>query len=100
MPRIQVNLPDGIVEGTGQDGVRRFLSLPYAAPMTDDRRFRAPAPVARWAGVRDATTAGPRAPQSPTPPLDIDVEALMGKPGPEGGDYLTLDVYAPDQTGA
>jgi para-nitrobenzyl esterase len=99
MQRIQASLTDGIVEGTAQDGVRRFFSLPYAAPMTDARRFRAPAPVERWEGVRDATIVGPRAPQSPTPPLDIDVEALMGKPGPEGGDYLTLDVYAPDRDG-
>jgi para-nitrobenzyl esterase len=96
MQRIQVNLPDGIVEGTAQNGVRRFHSIPYAAPMTDARRFRPPEPVERWEGVRDATVPGPRAPQNPSPPIDIDVEALMGKPGPEGGDYLTLDVYAPD----
>jgi para-nitrobenzyl esterase len=100
MQRIQVSLPDGIVEGTAQDGVRRFHSLPYAAPMTDARRFRAPQPVERWTGVRDASVAGPHAPQNPSPPIDIDVEALMGKPGPEGGDYLTLDVYAPDREGA
>jgi para-nitrobenzyl esterase len=100
MPRIRVNLPDGIVEGVAQDSIRRFYSIPYAAPMTEARRFRAPELVERWDGVRDATVAGPRAPQNPSPPADIDIEALMGKPGPEGGDYLTLDVYAPDIDGA
>jgi para-nitrobenzyl esterase len=99
MQRIQVSLPDGIVEGTAQDGIRRFYSLPYAAPMTEERRFRAPQPVERWVGVRDASVAGPRAPQNPSPPIEIDVDALMGKPGPEGGDYLTLDVYTPDREG-
>jgi para-nitrobenzyl esterase len=92
---IQVELDDGIVEGIAQDGVHRFYSLPYAAPLTQERRFRAPQPVERWVGVRDASRPGPRAPQSVSPPMDIDIEALMGPPGPDGPDYLTLNVYAP-----
>jgi len=91
-----VRLPEGIAEGSVVDGVRRFLSLPYAAPMTNERRFRAPEPVEPWEGVRDATRPGPRAPQNPTLPMDIDIDALMGKPVPDGPDYLTLNVYAPD----
>lgn len=95
MQRIQVDLPEGLAEGAVSNGVQRFYSLPYAAPMSDERRFRAPEPAPPWQGVRDATRPGPRAPQTPTPPADIDVEALMGPPGPEGGDYLTLNVFAP-----
>jgi para-nitrobenzyl esterase len=96
MQPVQVSLPEGLAEGALEDGVRRFYSLPYAAPITEERRFRIPEPALPWEGVRDATQPGPRAPQNPTPPSDIDVEALMGPPGPEGGDYLTLNVFAPE----
>jgi para-nitrobenzyl esterase len=93
---VQIRLPEGLAEGAVEGGVRRFFSLPYAAPMTEERRFRAPEAAERWEGVRDATGPGPRAPQNPTPPADIDVEALMGPALPEGGDYLTLNVFAPE----
>ena len=96
MQPVQIDLPEGVAQGAAQDGVRRFYSLPYAAPMTDERRFRAPEPALPWEGVRDATRPGPRAPQNPTSPAEVDVDALMGVPGPEGGDYLTLNVFAPD----
>jgi len=94
--RVLVSLPDGVAEGSVEGGVRRFLSLPYAAPLVQERRFRAPQHVEPWTGVRDATRAGPRAPQNPFSPIDIDVAALMGAPGPEGPDYLTANVFAPD----
>ncbi|CAN5125573.1 carboxylesterase family protein [soil metagenome] len=94
MKRVQVTLSDGVVEGVEEAGVRRFLSLPYAAPITQERRFREPQPVERWSGVRDATKRGPRAPQSiPEPMNGLDVDAMMGTPGPEGPDYLTLNVF-------
>src|SRR5450755_1899523 len=94
--RILLNLPGGAVEGSVEAGVRRFFSLPYAAPMVDERRFRAPQPVEPWTNVRDATRPGPRAPQNSTPTADIDVDALMGTPGRDGPDYLTVNVFAPD----
>jgi len=93
---VQIRLPEGLAEGVAGDAVRRFYSLPYAAPMTPARRFRAPEPPLPWDGVRDATRPGPRAPQNETAAPDLDVEALMGASGPEGGDYLTLNVFAPE----
>lgn len=100
MSRPIVSLPQGLAEGLSDAGVRRFLSLPYAAPLTPERRFRLPEPPEPWTGTRDATQSGPAAPQSATPPSEIDVDALMGIPGPAGPDYLTLNVFAPDQAGA
>ncbi len=97
MQPVQINLPEGLAESSVEAGVRRFYSLPYAAPMTDERRFRPPEPAPPWQGVRDATRPGPRAPQNPTPPAELDVEALMGPVLPEGGDYLTLNVFAPER---
>jgi para-nitrobenzyl esterase len=94
--RVQIALPDGVAEGLTEGGVRRFLSLPYAAPMTNTNRFRAPRPVESWSGVRDATRPGPCAPQIVGPIADLDVEPLMGKPDMSGPDYLTLNVFAPE----
>jgi para-nitrobenzyl esterase len=39
-------------------GVLVFRGIPYAAPPVGDRRWRAPAPVAGWSGVRAANRAG------------------------------------------
>jgi para-nitrobenzyl esterase len=87
------------VEGAAAGGVRRFYSLPYAAPMTAERRFKVPQPVERWEGVRDAAIRGPRAPQPDLPASELDTTPLMGAPGPDGPDYLTLNVFAPEQDG-
>jgi para-nitrobenzyl esterase len=94
---IQVGLSHGVVEGYVENGVRRFFSVPYAAPMVDENRFRAPQPVEPWRGVRDATRPGPCAPQNPTPPAELDVAPIMGTPDLSGPDYLTLNVYSPDR---
>jgi len=93
--RLKLSTPDGVLEGLAEGDIRIFYSIPYAAPATPDRRFREPQPVESWRGVRDATLPGPRAPQNPTPPAEVEVEALMGKEGPLGPDYLTLNVFAP-----
>ena len=39
-------------------GVLVFRGIPYAAPPIGDRRWRAPAPVAGWSGVRAANRPG------------------------------------------
>jgi len=101
MPTTQVTLPQGVAEGLDEGAVRVFLSLPYAAPLTPERRFRAPAPPENWSGIRDATKPGSAAPQNPPETIEgIDIEPLMGKPTPVEPDYLTLNVFAPSGAGA
>lgn len=39
------------LEGFVENGITTFLGVPYAAPITPERRFRAPQPVEPWAGV-------------------------------------------------
>ncbi len=91
----RLTLADGAIEGLESDGIRRFYSVPYAAPLINERRFRAPQPVERWSGVRDATCPGPSAPQNVPPPSDLDLSGLIGKTVENGPDYLTLNVYTP-----
>ena len=53
-----VHIEQGLLSGTQQNGVYRFLGMPYAAPPVGERRWQAPAPPASWEGVRDATMFG------------------------------------------
>ncbi|MFJ9079548.1 carboxylesterase/lipase family protein [Streptomyces sp. NPDC102278] len=57
----------GLVRGVSHGSYTTYSGVPYAAPPTGPLRWRAPAPAARWQGVRDATTAAPRCVQMPAP---------------------------------
>ncbi len=81
-----VRIDDGLVRGTTAGTVDEFLGIPYAAPPTGNLRWRPPARLASWEGVRDATQFGPSCPQPPSPYLP---------PGPISEDCLYLNVYAP-----
>jgi para-nitrobenzyl esterase len=48
----------------GHPDIIAFKGLPFAAPPIGDLRWRAPAPVVPWQGVRDASKAGPACPQA------------------------------------
>ncbi|MBY8848093.1 carboxylesterase/lipase family protein [Saccharothrix longispora] len=82
-----VRLGGGEVRGLRLDGHLSFRGIPYAAPPVGERRWRAPAPVVPWSGVRDATTPGPDAPQ-PT--------RSFAHVTSTDEDCLTLDVTVPD----
>ncbi|WP_114226805.1 MULTISPECIES: carboxylesterase/lipase family protein [Sphingomonas] len=86
----------GPVRGRLSAGVRTFLGLPYAAPPVGPRRFKLPEPPEPWTEVRDATEAGPCAPHKIRPFPQLDVAALVGHGGLDGGDYLRLNIWAPE----
>jgi para-nitrobenzyl esterase len=83
----------GAVQGVRTGGVVAFLGVPYAAAPVGERRFRAPEPVAPWAGVRGAVTHGPTAPMPGYPP---PFDALLPNPVVAGDEYLNLSVWTPD----
>jgi para-nitrobenzyl esterase len=65
-----VTLASGTLRGMRFDNERTgvaFLGVPYAAPPLGELRWKPPEPVARWAGMRDATQFGPACPQLPEP---------------------------------
>ncbi len=47
----------GKLQGVEEEGVRVYRGVPFAAPPVGERRFRAPAPVEPWQGVRSAATS-------------------------------------------
>ncbi len=91
MPSLLRTVAGGQIEGATRRGLRMWRGIPYAAPPVDQLRFRAPAPVVSWAGVRSAIEFGPVAPQDREgmflgPPAHIAMDE----------DCLTLNVISPD----
>ncbi|MFD9408185.1 carboxylesterase/lipase family protein [Streptomyces sp. NPDC059989] len=84
----------GKIEGTAENGLSVFKGIPYALPPEGPLRFRAPAPVPAWDGVRPATSFGAAPPQLPLVP---------GMPAawrPEDGlDCLSMNVWTPGGAG-
>ena len=64
---VHVRVKNGTLGGiaSAATGVRSYKGVPYAAPPTGDRRWKAPQPVSNWTGVQPATTFGPRCMQQP-----------------------------------
>jgi para-nitrobenzyl esterase len=91
-----VETASGTVHGSQGPGFQAFLGIPYAAPPVGDRRFRPPAPPPQWAGVRDATSPGPWAPQNPT----LRAARIGGEDAGQDEDCLTLNVWTPAADGA
>lgn len=77
---------DGRLRGRLEGGVRVFRGIPFAAPPVGSLRFRPPAPVAPWSGVRPAVDLAPAPLQPP----------VAGRPTPPmSEDCLYLNVWAP-----
>ncbi|OXM60991.1 carboxylesterase/lipase family protein [Amycolatopsis vastitatis] len=82
----------GKVRGKREDGIVKFLGVPYATPPLGALRFKAPKPPERWHGVRDAVNF-------PNPAF----QAAGGEMGPGGNgrmpapseDCLYLNIWTP-----
>ena len=79
----------GEVQGREKEGVLLFAGIPYAAPPTGSRRFRAPEPHDGWTGVHDARRFGPAAPQPREEGLTANPQVRWDE------DCLTLNICTP-----
>ncbi|MEO7656520.1 MAG: carboxylesterase family protein [Sphingomicrobium sp.] len=95
-----VQISAGLVRGYLDGGLRYFLGVPYAEPPVGVNRFVPPQPVKPWHGERDATLPGPCAPHRIRDFPAVDLTPLVGKGGEEGGDYLALNIWAPQTASA
>ncbi|HEX4713524.1 MAG TPA: carboxylesterase/lipase family protein [Ktedonobacteraceae bacterium] len=93
MEEIIVETQYGRVRGAGLGPVLVWRGLPYARPPVGALRFRPPQPPEPWSGVRDATIAGPIAPQPPFLVANGSLEVEM--PEPQNEDCLYLNIWAP-----
>ncbi len=81
---IETEINSGKIRGLRSDGVNVFKGVPYGGKISGDRRFRRPAPLQPWTGVRDATQFGAPAIQPPR----------RNEPAPSE-DCLFLNVWTP-----
>jgi para-nitrobenzyl esterase len=79
--------PAGALQGAEQDGVRRFLGIPYAQAPVGELRWRPPRPLAPWSGTRAA--------------LQFGAECMQGRsataPVPMSEDCLFLNIWLPSR---
>gem|GEM_PF-5240430 len=54
MAQTQVTTAEGILEGKDLSGITVFKGIPFAAPPVGNLRWKAPQPVQKWQGVREA----------------------------------------------
>lgn len=84
----------GPVRGRTENGVDRYLGIPYAAAPIGDLRFAEPQPHAAW----DEWDGREKGPSAPWPTADfpaLDIAPLVGNGWDRGDDYLNLNVWAP-----
>ena len=55
---LQVATQYGILEGFEEDGVKKFLGVPFAQAPVGELRWKAPQPVQPWEGIREAKAFG------------------------------------------
>jgi para-nitrobenzyl esterase len=86
-----VNAPAGSVEGRMESHVRVFRGIPYALPPVGPSRWKPPAPMPRWTGVRKAVEFGDACPQ---PQAQLS-NVYWRTPMPMSEDCLTLNIWSP-----
>src|SRR3954465_15550173 len=95
----QVKVTGGAVSGVAADGISIFKGIPFAAPPTGDLRWKAPAPVKPWTGVRKADAFANACMQPPnsqgnTAPVSEDCLYLNGwTPATSAGAKLPVIVW-------
>jgi para-nitrobenzyl esterase len=86
-----VEAPAGVVQGSQEGGLRVFRGVPYAQPPVGAMRWRPPADLPAWQGVRKATAFGAACvqPRPQTAGIYTDPPERMDE------DCLTLNIWAP-----
>ena len=87
----------GKVRGFTRNGILTFLGIPYAGTTADSARFRPPAKVTPWAGVRSSMQYGFVSPQEPRAGWANDEVAWMfdWEDGRPGEDCLRVNIWTP-----
>lgn len=86
-----VNAPAGTLEGQSEGALNVFKGIPYAQPPVGPLRWKAPAEMARWTGVKQATEFGKACMQ----PRSKTASVYTDYPGPLTEDCLTLNIWTP-----
>ena len=91
---LQVKTQSGILEGFEENGVKKFLGVPFAQAPVGDLRWKAPQPVVAWEGVREAKQFG-------NDPMQLNIFGDMAFRGPSRSeDCLYLNIWTTAKTTA
>ena len=91
---LQVKTQYGVLEGFEEDGVKKFLGVPFAQAPVGELRWKAPQPVQAWEGVREAKQFG-------DDPMQLDVFGDMAFRGSgRSEDCLYLNIWTAAATTA
>ena len=82
----EAKVTGGVVSGTAEGGISIFKGIPFAAPPVGDLRWKAPAPVTPWSGVKRADAFARACMQAPN---------SQGNTSPVSEDCLYLNVWTP-----
>jgi para-nitrobenzyl esterase len=82
----QAKVTGGAVSGVASDGMTIFKGVPFAAPPVGDLRWKAPAAVTPWSGVKQADGFANACMQAPN---------SQGNTAPVSEDCLYLNVWTP-----
>ncbi|MDF0692641.1 carboxylesterase/lipase family protein [Aquirufa ecclesiirivi] len=95
---INVKIASGIIQGKSEkSGIKSFKGIPFAAPPVGNLRWKAPAPVKAWEGVKSCLTFGPSAIQAPPAPFYMWSEEFLIPKEPISEDCLYLNVWTAAQ---
>ena len=92
-----------VVGFTGDHGARSWLGIPFASAPVGELRWRAPQPVEKWEGVREALAAGSMCPQfssllsgaDPDSADGSDQDSIAASPIAGSEDCLFLNIWSP-----
>ena len=91
---LQVKTQYGVLEGFEEDGVKKFLGVPFAQAPVGELRWKAPQPVQAWEGVHEAKQFG-------DDPMQLDVFGDMSFRGSgRSEDCLYLNIWTAAATTA
>ena len=91
---LEVKTQYGVLEGFEEDGVKKFLGVPFAQAPVGELRWKAPQPVQAWEGVRSAKQFG-------DDPMQPNIFGDMSFRGPgRSEDCLYLNIWTTAATTA
>ena len=88
-------ITSGLVRGSFDGSIYRFLGVPFAAPPVGEYRFKEAQPVEPWEGVRDATQPGASARYKIPVFPGLEIAPLIDTGEKGGDDFLGVNIWAP-----
>ncbi len=71
-----VKVQEGLLQGIAENGLTVYKGVPFAAPPVGKLRWRAPQPLAKWNGIKEAIKFAPAPMQGGNPPSGKSEDCL------------------------